>query len=186
VGTRGGRVGDAAGLTDDRVLERHEQSQGEASVPDVPASVAAIELLIEVPHEVHRSGRLGAGSSPGIDYGSGSPLGLREMSTFHDLFSEAPMRASSVCAVAGCRVPAVSVDGRCEAHRRRGGAKWRALRDQVRDRAGGSCERCGRRTGLAVHHINPLVGGAPELVPIDELEALCDLCHAQARYGEVG
>jgi 5-methylcytosine-specific restriction endonuclease McrA len=63
------------------------------------------------------------------------------------------------------------------------------LRQPVLDRARGECERCGMAVGrkrLAVHHVHELISGAPEIVPITELEALCDRCHVRARYGRVG
>jgi 5-methylcytosine-specific restriction endonuclease McrA len=92
------------------------------------------------------------------------------------------MRARTLCAVAGCPETAVSKDGRCEAHRRRGGYRWRVKAKLVVARAGGRCERCGRpHARLSAHHVRSLVMGGRELVEIDELLAICASCQAIER-----
>jgi 5-methylcytosine-specific restriction protein A len=56
------------------------------------------------------------------------------------------------------------------------GAQWREIRDRVlADRP--LCERCGRKRATLVHHILPKQQGGSD-DPIN-LQALCDLCHAQ-------
>src|SRR4029450_8090501 len=53
--------------------------------------------------------------------------------------------------------------GRCPVHQRAVGRAWRRLRDQVRERAKGGCERCGRLSNaLAVHHVDEVAVLLPD------------------------
>lgn len=73
--------------------------------------------------------------------------------------------------------------GRCAEHalaerrrRHESTRAWRALRQQVLDRAGGRCERCG---GIAddAHHVVARVDGGPD--SLANVVALCSGCHAE-------
>jgi 5-methylcytosine-specific restriction protein A len=88
----------------------------------------------------------------------------------------------TVCSVFGCPEVAVRY-GRCETHakaerRRRHETTraWGRLRRLVLDRAGGRCERCGAVADDAHHLVARARGGADTL---DNLEALCEDCHAE-------
>ena len=92
------------------------------------------------------------------------------------------MLTAGVCAVPGCPDRAVRY-GRCAEHalaerrrRHEGTRAWRRLRQQVMDRAGGRCERCG---GVAVdaHHLVARVDGGADALA--NLLALCEDCHAE-------
>jgi len=94
------------------------------------------------------------------------------------------MARMRVCAEPGCG--ALVERGCCPAHaprRRTSTRRWRRLRTRVLRRAGGCCERCGRRVALAVHHVEPVGKGGVELADLDKLRALCAACHLEAHRG---
>ena len=86
------------------------------------------------------------------------------------------MRARTICAVWRCREFAVDERGRCAKHRRYHPQEFRRLARIVIDRAQGRCELCGKRAMLTAHHVEPLIMGGKEIVPIDELLAVCMKC----------
>lgn len=57
--------------------------------------------------------------------------------------------------------------------------EWKALRDQVRERSGGWCERCLVEPGEEVHHLRYEKGNKLKrlLVPLTDLIHLCRACH---------
>jgi 5-methylcytosine-specific restriction endonuclease McrA len=52
---------------------------------------------------------------------------------------------------------------------------WRAIRRRVLYRAGNQCEHCGSSQNLQIHHKTYERLGCEQM---DDLEALCDSCHA--------
>lgn len=100
-------------------------------------------------------------------------------------------RARGVCGVAGCTAPPTR-NGKCRAHavpawhdsedrRRDRGVDPRAerkLRELVRRRARGRCERCGRGPApgelFVVDHVVPVAEGGP--TEVENLELLCPTC----------
>jgi 5-methylcytosine-specific restriction endonuclease McrA len=99
--------------------------------------------------------------------------------------------AGKVCCVPGCPTRIPSTKSRCKAH---GGNKrtgkprpttsaWRKLRTQVLARASWRCERCGA-PATEVHHRVPVARSGKEIVPLNELEALCGWCHRSEHTGE--
>lgn len=92
------------------------------------------------------------------------------------------MITKGICAEPGCP-EREHYRGRCEAHARAERRRrhettraWRALRQQVLDRASGRCERCGGMATDAHHVVARAAGGRDAL---GNLVALCEDCHAQ-------
>jgi 5-methylcytosine-specific restriction endonuclease McrA len=52
--------------------------------------------------------------------------------------------------------------------------EWALLRERVRERSGGVCERCARNPMDAVHHLTYARVGRELLT---DLQAICDPCH---------
>jgi 5-methylcytosine-specific restriction endonuclease McrA len=99
------------------------------------------------------------------------------------------MITAGMCAVPGCPNRIVRY-GRCEAHalaerRRRHETTraWDRLRQQVRDRAGGRCERCGVGPAVDVHHLDAMASGGPRVASTARLMAVCETCHAEEHHG---
>jgi 5-methylcytosine-specific restriction endonuclease McrA len=61
------------------------------------------------------------------------------------------------------------------------GSAWARLKRDVRKRSRGICEVCGLRPMTAVHHRSYALGSGVRkiVVPLEELTAICDICHAQ-------
>ena len=89
--------------------------------------------------------------------------------------------------------PALTTGSRCAVHQREwqrrqyrlGQARgtpwaWKKLRQQVLERDGGRCVRCGTPWALQVHHVN----GNKRDDRIENLVALCPRCHGAAHRGE--
>lgn len=51
------------------------------------------------------------------------------------------------------------------------------LEKYARQKSGGACELCGRKTGVEAHHIIPRVCGGPDIE--DNILAVCSVCHAK-------
>jgi 5-methylcytosine-specific restriction endonuclease McrA len=90
------------------------------------------------------------------------------------------MRARTLCAVYGCD-QLVEIGSRCERHRRRSPQAYRRAARRAIERAHGRCERCGVQARLSAHHVRPLIEGGTEIVPDDELLALCASCQQRER-----
>lgn len=52
--------------------------------------------------------------------------------------------------------------------------EWALLREAVRERSGGICERCGQNPQDAVHHLTYARVGHEDL---EDLQAICNPCH---------
>src|SRR5262245_51558578 len=52
--------------------------------------------------------------------------------------------------------------------------EWGVLKDLVRERANGICERCGRNPGYAVHHLTYIRKYQEK---IEDLALYCEACH---------
>jgi 5-methylcytosine-specific restriction endonuclease McrA len=92
------------------------------------------------------------------------------------------MITAGVCSVFGCPNRIVRY-GRCAEHalaerRRRHETTraWGRLRQQVLDRAGGRCERCGA-VATDAHHVVARVHGGPDTMA--NLAAVCETCHQE-------
>ena len=63
------------------------------------------------------------------------------------------------------------------------GKRWRAVRQQVLERDGWACVKCGRRGRLEVDHIQPM-GNGEFVYDLDALQTLCRSCHISKTAGE--
>lgn len=57
-------------------------------------------------------------------------------------------------------------------------AMWAGIRDTVLARSRSTCQACGTRTGLDVHHVQKRSQGGSDF-ELDWLVALCRTCHAR-------
>jgi hypothetical protein len=57
-------------------------------------------------------------------------------------------------------------------------AEWAVIRDHVLARSRWTCQACGVRTGLEVHHVQKCSQGGSDF-DLDHLVALCHTCHAR-------
>jgi 5-methylcytosine-specific restriction endonuclease McrA len=57
-------------------------------------------------------------------------------------------------------------------------AEWAVIRDHVLARSRWTCQACGARAGLEVHHIEKRSQGGSDF-DLDWLVALCHACHAR-------
>src|SRR5262249_58796759 len=57
-------------------------------------------------------------------------------------------------------------------------AEWERIRDEVLARSRWTCQACGARTGLEVHHVLKRSQGGSDF-DLDLLVTLCRACHAQ-------
>jgi hypothetical protein len=57
-------------------------------------------------------------------------------------------------------------------------AEWAVISDHVLARSRWTCQACGVRTGLEVHHVQKRSQGGSDF-DLDQLVALCHACHAQ-------
>ncbi|MEV2279191.1 HNH endonuclease [Nocardiopsis sp. NPDC049922] len=101
-------------------------------------------------------------------------------------------RAKTICAQSGCLEVSVR-EGKCATHARPSWSRisarnlnrpgnWGTLRHQARQRARGTCYRCGASGAKIVDHVTPVSRGGTN--QLSNLAVICGPCHAKKTYRE--